>query len=531
MSIPIGQIVPNPEQQACIDAIDGNYVVIAGAGTGKTSVLVKRDKQMMYQGIPDEDRLNLTFTSTAAENMSVRSGLLDGKKIFRTFHSYALEILRKEKEHLPFELSDEVIPVGLQEYELLFDLIRLYPMIENFRKLREKIGLWKNQGVTPGQALEEAINDEYFYALAYDDYEKKCRERGWLDFSSIIDECIQLLEINKEVRDRWKRKYISVDEYQDTDKKQVRLLKLLYGGHILAVGDESQCIFAWRSAHPDNLTKFEEDFPGAKKLFIGQNYRSTKRLVAFHKQILPVNNGLSEFIKTDNEEGVDPVIIRYSDPQEEAYFVLAKIDDPVNTAIIARTNRQLFEFQRICTLRNIKYKILGKTDFWEQSEIKRLLKLGKESNSQLPAVDVLTNIVEEYDLIKEYSSIQSYDSNPVENINNVVKMAAGKGNIREFLDYLRKLTYGRKSSKGLVMGTVHSCKGLEFRNVFFIGAQQGKVPHDDGETTEEKRILYVGVTRASHYLQISYSGELSQFLQDFKEQVIDLSVPVEEEVE
>jgi superfamily I DNA/RNA helicase len=509
----------NAEQRACLDAVNGKYVTIAGPGSGKTTTLVERYLQMLTRGIPSKDILNLTFTSAAAAEMVKRVGLLDAESVFRTFHSFAIELLKKEREHLPFKLCDTVIPVGMEDYKLLFDLVKRYPAIKNFRVLKEYISKWKRTNVDPAEAKEKAIGEEYIYAIAYEDYEYECREEGWLDFDSLIRETKNLLETNPEVRARWRRKYIAVDECQDTDVVQFAILQLIFDGNIFVVGDENQLIYEWRSAQSGNLTNFSKKFDGAVSMYLGQNYRSTKRLVEFFKKILPVDNGIASHMVTDNEEGTDPVFVKYEDDQEETYWVLAQINDPVKTAVIARTNRQLFDFQKVCTMRNIKYQILGKKDFWEQNEIKKLLNLAKESDSGRPANEVLAELIDKHGLLRLYRNSITRDSNPVENLNDVVKMAAGKGTISEFVAYLRKRTHGRKSAKGLTLSTVHQAKGREWDNVFVIGAEQGRMPHKDGELMEEHRIFYVACTRAAKFLHISFSGNRSMFLNQFKDQI------------
>ena len=513
----------NQWQQACVKAVDGVWVAVAGPGSGKTTVLVQRHLSMLMRGIPSKDILNLTFTNAAAEAMAKKVGLLDSEKVFRTFHSFGIELLKQEKENLPFELCDTVIPVAMEDFKLLFELVKRYPTIENFRVLREKISEWKRMNVTPEEAKEASPGVEYFYALAYEAYEQECRAQGWLDFDSLLREVCALLESNEEVRNRWKRKYIAVDECQDTDIVQFRILQLIFDGNIFVVGDENQLIYEWRSAQSGNLTNFSKQFPGAETLYLGQNYRSTRSLVEFFKKILPTDNGIASHMITENEVGGPPVFKKYSDPDEEAYWVLAQIDDPVHTAIIARTNRQLFLFQKICTMRNIKYQILGKKDFWEQNEVKKLLTLAKEDNSNRPANKVLEDLIQRHRLIELYQHATSRDSNPVENLNDVVKMAAGKGTINEFMNYLRKRTHGRKSSKGLTLSTVHQAKGREWENVFVIGAEQGKMPHADGELKEEHRIFFVACTRAAKFLHISFSGQPSMFLNDFKDRIENLS--------
>jgi superfamily I DNA/RNA helicase len=513
-------VTPNPEQQSCIDAVDGVHVTIAGPGSGKTTVLIQRYLQMLMSGINMKDTLNLTFTHAAASEMVKRAGMTDADKVFRTFHSFCIELLKEEREHLDFELCPTVIPVGNEEYKLVFDLVRQFPAINNFRMLMGRISQWKRENISPDEAMEETRHQgvEYFYALAYREYQIKSREQGWLDFDDCVKETVKLLETNDEVRSRWKRKYISVDECQDTDVVQFHLLQLLFAGNIFVVGDENQLIYEWRSAQSGNLTSFSSKFPGASTLYLGQNYRSTGKLVEFFKQILPVDNGLASKMRTDNAEGVLPTITEYDDDIQEAHAVLAKITDPVNTAVIARTNRQLFIFQKICTTRGIKYKILGKKDFWEQNEVKKLLTLAKESNDTRPANVVLEDIIQRHNLLNIYGRTKNpMESDPVENLNDIVKMSAGKGTIKEFIAKLKKMTYARRGAKGLTLSTVHQAKGREYKHVFVIGVNQGKMPHKEGELNEEKRIFFVACSRAAETLHLSFYRNCSMFLNDFQD--------------
>jgi DNA helicase-2/ATP-dependent DNA helicase PcrA len=504
----------NPEQQVVVDSIDGSYVVISGPGSGKTMVLIERHLNMLAKGIPSSQILNLTFTNSAATEMVKRVGLLNAEQVFRTFHSFALDLLQRERQFVPFKMIDTIIPVRGEDYQLLFDLVGMYPSISDFRKLQQKISEWKRANIEPEQAINEASGGEYYYAKAYEDYEIKCREQGWLDFDSLMREAVKLLETNEDVRNRNKRKYLAVDEAQDCDVVQFRLLQLLFDGNILAVGDENQLIYEFRSAQPGNLSNFELKFPNAKKLFLGQNYRSTKKLVNFFKEILPVDNGIASHMTTENEEGSDPEFVKYPNSDVEVRKTLEQITDPENTAILARTNRQLFDVQRVAVAKEIKYKYLGKKDFFDQNEIKVLIRLAKESNSDRDASEVLMEIIRSNNLYNRYRNAGDENSDPIENLNNFVKMAAGRGSLKNFLDYIRRLTYGRKSrkEKDLVLSTVHQAKGREWKHVFIIGAEQGKMPHRNGDLTEEKRIFFVAVSRAAKSLQISWSGPRSVFI-------------------
>ena len=514
----------NPSQNLVVSAIDGVWVVIAGPGSGKTRCMVERYIKMRMEGIPDKDILNLTFTAAAAEEMANRVGLVDSVKVFRTFHSFALALMQAERQHVPFQLCDTVIPVRGEDYQLLFDLVKAYPAIRNFRELQGKLSEWKRSNVTPEQAISEAIGVGYYFANAYKDYEETCREQGWLDFDSLMREAVLLLRNNEQVRLRNQRKYLAVDEAQDTDITQFELLKLLFAGNILVVGDENQLIYEWRSAQPGSLTNFEKQFPGAQKLYLGQNYRSTKKLVQFFKEILPEDNGLASHMMTENPEGVDPVLKSYIDPDQEIRDILDEAaKDPENSVIIARTNRQLFNVQRTAASKGIKYKNLGKKDYWEQNEVKALLSLAKDVNQHQPAASALSGIIRDQNLYNRYRNTGDLlNSDPIENLNNVVKVAGQKQmTVAEFLNYIRKLTYGRKSrkEKDLMLATVHQAKGREWKHVFIVGAEHGKMPHAEGELPEEKRIFFVAASRAAEDLQISWSGKRSMFLEKYEERV------------
>lgn len=252
----------NPEQLAGVEAVDGDYVMIAGPGSGKTRVLVERYLRMRSRGIPDKDILNLTFTNAAATEMVERVGLLNSSDVFKTFHSFCLALLKVERGHLPFPTIDTIIPVRGEQFMLMKELLKTYPAITSYFALNDSISRWKAENIGPQQALEEASEAgvTYFHALAYRDYERRMREEGWLDFDALVKETVALLESNDEVRNRNKRKYIAVDECQDTDVTQFRLLQLLYNSNIFVVGDENQLIYEWRSAQRGNLSNFARTF-------------------------------------------------------------------------------------------------------------------------------------------------------------------------------------------------------------------------------------------------------------------------------
>ena len=463
-------------------------------------------------------------------------GLINADRVFLTFHAFCLDLLKQERASVPYDLCDTIIPVRGEQYMLIKELLQIYKPITSYHALSDYITEHKAQNIGWEQALEESSSQdmEYFYALAYRDYERKMREQGWLDFDACVKETVSLLEANDEVRTRNQRKYIAVDEAQDTDETQFKLLQLLYAGNIFCVGDSNQLIYEWRSAKAGNLERFAEKFPGAKTLFLGINYRSTQKLVSFFKEILPVDNGLASHMSSARMVGDAPRFIKYDHEDEEANEILNEITDRdivEHSAVLARTNRQLQLIQRRAMSRNIKSEILGKKNVWQENEVKHLLELTKEQIADTrPAATVMSELIRSNGLVHRYANTKAnvMEKDPIENLNDIVRMAGRKSKttgqpltILQFLEWVRKMTHMRHSKKEpiLTLSTVHQAKGREWKYVFVVGANQGTMPHRDGELLEEHRIFFVACSRAADELQISFTKNRSQFLNDFVEEI------------
>lgn len=509
------------EQQIAVKARGGPWAVIASPGSGKTAVIAARFIELLKSGISPDDILTLTFTDQAAKNMGERAGFGSTQSVFRTFHSYCLSVLRKERQHLSYALRPEIIGLQPDIFELVCEICRIHNNRLKYKDIVDAVSYYKMRSISPEQAIDEACGVDLIAATAYRDYEKKSKERGWLDFDSLIIEAVKLLESNDEVCNRNQFVEVQTDEFQDTDANQLRLLKLITRKHgaIFCVGDENQLIFEWRSAAPGSLSNFHQHFPGAQKLFLGRNYRSTKRLVAFFKRILPTDNGIATHMTAgpNAEEGYDPTITKYKDDTEEMDKVLAAVTDNENTAILARTNRQLWRFENTCIRKNIKYRLLGKTGFWDQGETKKLVELVKEhKGAPGPAGPIVKRVIEQSGLINKYRVPFKFgQKNPEENINDAYIVATRFNNIDDFIKHVNKATHAHRNRSGMMLSTVHQIKGKEANHVFLTGVSQGLLPHDKGELAEEKRIFFVACTRAAKFLHMSYSGMMSQFISPF----------------
>src|SRR6185437_6878023 len=179
------------EQLEAINAGTGAWVVVASPGAGKTRVIVERYLRLISSGVPSSQILSLTFTNEAAVEMAKRSGIVDAKSAFRTFHSFCLYLLQAERDRVPFEMCPTIIPVENQNYELLFQLCKTYPAISHWKDLADQIGFWQQTGVSPEKAREGAIGSQHYVATAYGDYEERSRKEGWLDFNQLQDEAVK----------------------------------------------------------------------------------------------------------------------------------------------------------------------------------------------------------------------------------------------------------------------------------------------------------------------------------------------------
>jgi DNA helicase II / ATP-dependent DNA helicase PcrA len=587
----------NPEQLEAVRAREGVFVVPSGPGSGKTRTIVERVNSILEDGYPADTILALTFTRNAALEMAERAELGKEQKIFRTFHGFCLELIHREASKLPFELL-QAPPEAGQQRKLLGTLCRNHKL--DFKKLTGYISAQKRKDTSFDECMEKARGAEGLrLAMAYKQYETACRKEGWLDFDSMLIESVRLLETNEEVRNRWQFKFVLVDEAQDTDDVQWRLVKALSqrDGNVFAVGDEEQLIYEWRGAESDGLTKFKERFPGSKSIFLFRNYRSTNQIVAFCKKFAPKKSELIDRMVSEVGDGLEPRVVRWGSDSDEASRTLSSILYPERSAILTRTNRQLARFENACIDRGIKYNLLGKSGFWTQPEVKYTLAylqasifptdaavktiiqspyretkylkkkdlaaalkskeardkaigksvpaisdltdpeiLGQFDSGQqdnirrtqkfirsfkrsdsATATEVLQNVLDRADIRTYYETEEEGDgdNDAIENINELSKVAGRFKSVPDFLDHARKaIAASRKSSqRRLSLSTIHQAKGKEWDFVFVAGVNHEILPHKRGQLQEEKRIMYVALTRAARELTVSFYGRPSVFLE------------------
>ncbi len=608
----------NPAQNEAVTTTDGPLLVIAGAGSGKTRVLTSRVAYILFKRLarPGEI-LAVTFTNKAAREMKERIVNMLGTTIqsltVATFHSFCARLLRYEAEVIGypsnFTIFDEDDAKALIKNCL--DTLNISASQFTPTSLKAKISAAKNRMEDAGAFASRASG--YFEkrtAEVYTMYEKRLRECGAMDFDDLIYRAVQLLSNHEDVRTKYQNrfKYILVDEYQDTNHSQYKLLKLLTGSHknICVVGDEDQSIYGWRGADITNILNFEKDFPGAKVIKLEQNYRSTDIILEAASVVIANNQsrkGKTLWTETKSEDKLK--LFLTDSASHEAGVVVEDIEDnlsrtPLKEAVILyRTNAQSRAFEEILRRKNMPYQIIGGISFYQRKEIKDLLAYLKlianihddvsyqriinypkrgigdasidkvrafaaEKNTSMYEASLIIEqcselgsrpqrlitqfmeMIEPFRAQKAESNIAdlmqelvdkirlqehlldedpTLGSNRVENIEELISGARefsesyAEPTLDNFLAEISLYTdieqYNEIDDK-LTLMTLHSAKGLEFEAVYMVGLEEGLFPlaraiQEPMELEEERRLFYVGATRAKRYLNLSMAAHRNRF--------------------
>lgn len=605
----------NAEQQEAVKATDGPLLIMAGAGSGKTRVLTHRIAYLMVEKeVAPWNILAITFTNKAAREMKERvQGILGGAAEdiwISTFHSMCVRILRRDIDRMGFTRNFSILDTT-DQLSVIKNILKeknIDPKKFDPRSILGSISSAKNELQTPedyektaGGMYEQIVSDVYKL------YQKKLRKNQALDFDDLIMTTIQLFQRVPDVLEYYQRKfqYIHVDEYQDTNRAQYMLVKLLASRfqNLCVVGDSDQSIYRWRGADIANILSFEKDYKSAKVIMLEQNYRSTKLILQAANEVIQNNmNRKPKNLWTENDEGKKISYYRADSESSEAQFVAGKIRELVDggkrtykdIAILYRTNAQSRVVEEVLLKSNINYQIVGGIKFYDRKEIKDILaylrvianpdddislariinvpKRGVGATSidkianyaiaqdlsmfqalqeveQIGLSAKITKSLREFrDLIHNWGQMQDYLSvtelveNVLEKIEYVEILKAEKTlesqsrieNIEEFLSVTQNFEKSNddKSLVGfltdlalvadidkldedendknnaVVLMTLHSAKGLEFPVVFLMGMEEGVFPHsrslmEEAEMEEERRLAYVGITRAEEELFLS----------------------------
>src|SRR5580698_10318689 len=392
----------NPQQQEGIKSVDGPVLLLAGAGSGKTRVITHRIAYLIQErGVAADSILAVTFTNKAAKEMAERVDKILGhsslaKPMLATFHSFCVRVLRRDIEAL------RVNGVGLTRTFAIYDEADQQAVVKQALKrlgvddktLKPRVALgrisWaKNHMIDPQEYFLASTNPlEEKIAHIFEIYKKELFKANALDFDDLLLETVRLLKSSGETKERYNRryKYLLIDEYQDTNRPQYELMKLLAGpsGNVCVVGDEDQSIYSWRGADINNILEFEKDFPKVRTIRLEQNYRSTQVILEGASAV--VRNNLQRKGKelwTAREGGSKIGYYEAPDGENEALFVADRIatylreagqsEDSPRCAVLYRTNSQSRLVEEAMRRYNIQYTMVGGFSFYERAEIKDML--------------------------------------------------------------------------------------------------------------------------------------------------------------
>ena len=617
----------NPRQQEALEAITGPVLVLAGAGSGKTSVITQKIAYLTAEcGLKGHQIIALTFTNKSAREMKERVGsLMTGKEArgltVSTFHNLGLNIIRKEVEALGYKPGFSIFD-SQDVLALLKDLThKEFEAAEDAcEPIQHLISNWKNDLISPSRAMAGANGpDQVLAARVYEAYQKTLKLYNGVDFDDLILQPVELFKHRTDILEKWQNKvrYLLVDEYQDTNSSQYLLVKQLVGqrSNFTVVGDDDQSIYAWRGARPENLAELQADFPSLKVVKLEQNYRSTGRILKVANQLIANNpHEFSKALWSDKAFG-DPVRViscRNEDAEAERIateilqFQLQNEAEFRDFAILYRSNHQARLMELKLQSYKVPYKVSGGQSFFARTEVKDIMAYLKillnpaDDNAFLRIVNTprreigaatlekLVNYanyrgesliracqeigleqfisgaalarVKEFGHWIEHLSQKSQQEDPIASVRQMVsdmeyqdwllqtssgppmaekRMANVETLISSLQSSLEKaVTKNDNADMGdavarlvlmdllerqeeedetdrVQMMTLHSAKGLEFPHVFLMGMEEELLPHrnavDEGNLEEERRLAYVGITRAKRTLAITLARKRKQY--------------------
>lgn len=557
----------NLKQREAVKHVEGPSVILAGAGSGKTRVLVNKVVNLIENhSVPSKSILMITFTNKAASEMKQR--IVKALKVTSqtrlgfvgTFHSFCAQILRREALNINLNVNFSIYDDDDQQAVIKSILKKLDSKKYTASYYQYRISTAKNQLIPPDRYLN--IFSDYgasYVADIYTRYQKELQKNNAVDFDDLIMRVYELFIKFPEILEKYQEKYrfIMVDEFQDTNYAQFALTRLLGEKYhnVSVVGDFSQSIYSWRGADIRNLEKFTQDFPEAKIFNLEQNYRSTQTILDFAYSVISKNQTHPVLkLFTENVSGEEIVFYKAENEEEEARFVVNEIERQMRNsysefAVLYRTNAQSRVIEEVFLHRGIPYTLVGGTRFYERREIKDILsylrllvnptdeitidrvqKLGKarwqkfvkyydfikDNIEETTTTDLMEGVFEATGYLELYNPIDEEDYMRLENIKELKSVAINFPKIVEFLEQVQLVESeyfeGEKKSRGegVRLMTLHQAKGLEFPYVFIVGVEEGILPHsrsvdDVFQLEEERRLFYVGITRAKEKLYITHA--------------------------
>lgn len=593
----------NPAQKEAVAYDGGPLLVLAGAGSGKTRVLTHRAAWLVASGkVKPDQLLLLTFTNKAAGEMKERlvrllsslsvsgmTGLFAG-----TFHSFCAYLLRREGSKIGIK-NTFVIFDDVDQKSLLRNIFKRMGFSEKEFKIgmvQSVIGGSKNDLIDPETFLKTS-SDYRRKAIGriYQEYEKELKKMQGLDFADLLYWAVKLFREDKDVLKKYqdRYRYILVDEYQDTNRSQYSLTKLLSERYqnLTAVGDIAQSIYMWRGADYRNLLILNKDFPKIKTINLNINYRSTQNILDVAYGVISKNQKHPTLkLMTKNGRGEKIVVYQGGSEVDEAKFVADRIKtltdfegiDPAKIAVLYRTNAQSRILEEVFIRQGLPYVLIGGVRFYDRAEVKDVLSLlrvvynpkdliswqrieknfGKrrmerarlflEGNKQKKwkTKKLLEEILAASGYLEKFNPDDEGDAKRLENIKELLSVAEKFPQLGNFLENIalvqQEYSAQEKEKKNwkneaIKLMTLHASKGLEFEAVFLVGMEEGLLPHsrnidDLDRLEEERRLCYVGITRAKKKLFLTFAcqrlyfgrtnhNEPSRFLADVPENLLE----------
>jgi len=621
----------NPEQQAAVDTLSGPMLVLAGAGSGKTRVVTFRVANLIRHGTVPSRILAVTFTNKAAAEMHERLTHQLGKRKDRpqicTFHAHCVRVLRRHIRKLGYPEQFAIYDRGDQESIARSVLREIKVPGELLRPgdLLFQISQWKSHSIRPHDAAQVARTDkEHLCAMAYRRYQRTLKNSGAVDFDDLLLLTEDLFRDHADVRREEQQRFdhLLVDEYQDTNGSQYRIIRSLAGEHrnLCVVGDDDQSIYGWRGAEVEHILRFKHDWPDAKVIRLEWNYRSTAAILETANRLIAYNKKRHDkVIRAARPGGDKPRIEQYPGEVEEAQGVVADIQrrmkmnglEPKDFAILFRTNEQPRPFEQELRKAKLPYVILGSQSFFDRKEVKDLLcylrvvhepndevsllriintpprgigdrtvellmaeavrlgkplwhvlhqlppgpatftdNKGKKTTLNATSVDsvrrfvaiieryhaeakqtrnltemarrLITDVQYEAEVRRQYPQPEEQQArlNAVEEFVNALANYVQQNEEPTLAGFMDEIALGERdmgndkdkqlARNAIALLTLHSAKGLEFPHVYMVGMEEGILPHHrsvkaegSDQVDEERRLCYVGITRAQERLTLS----------------------------
>jgi DNA helicase II / ATP-dependent DNA helicase PcrA len=610
----------NPPQRDAVQCLKGPLLVLAGAGTGKTRVVTYRIAELIRHGVSPERILAVTFTNKAAAEMQQRASQLLGKRLrtkpeISTFHSLCVRILRRHARSLGYPEKFAIYDRGDQE-SLARQALREIRVADALLRPGDLINLisrWKSQSIRPDQAAAIASSDkEHLAAAGYRRYQSALKAAGAVDFDDLLLSTEELFERFPDARqaEAGRFSHLLIDEYQDTNGSQYRIVRALAAGHrnLCVVGDDDQSIYAWRGADVAHILRFKVDWPDAKVVRLEDNYRSTEAILSLANLLIAYNKQRHDkVLRAARHGGEKPGILQCPDEEAEARSVVDDIrsrigaggPEPRDFAILFRTNEQPRSFEMELRQAKLPYVLVGGMSFYDRKEVRDILAylkllahptdevsllrvinlpprgigqstvallMDRAVKSSRPLWNVLAEVTPADDRLSATAvqGVQAfcklieryYERTADESLVDVASGLIGEIRYQDELARLYKdpaeqqsrwaaveevinalAAYEQRSKKPTMGGflddtmlgardneqdketqlarnaialmTLHSAKGLEFPQVYLVGLEEGLLPHqrsvdaDGVAIDEERRLCYVGITRAQDRLTLS----------------------------